>query len=137
MTNFGFTDGILPTGYMSSTMMIDWHSQLSTYEDQNFITQGISASGASIAQTRCSQVADSVVAMGFAVSGRKWFQYGSQTETVYDPSADEYIEVTSNGNKTLCEMEKKCNTDSPDFIVLNKAQCTGDLSKVLQCSRFV
>ena len=122
VTNFGYTSGLLPTGYMSSSM-IDWHSEVSTYEDQNFNLQNISSDGASIAQTRCTQIGNAVSAMGFSLSVSHWYRYTTRTESVYDPDSDDYVDITFPGNKTLCEMEKKCNSDLPDLMDHNKKEC--------------
>jgi hypothetical protein len=131
VSNFGFS--WLSNGYMSGSM-IDWHSPLSFYQDQNFEAQPISASGASVAQTRCSQVAESIAAMGVKVTSAKWYQFTSRTESVYDAARDEYVDLTFPGNKTLCEMEKKCSSDSPYSMTHGKAQCL-EMSQVHALNR--
>ena len=136
VTNFGFTNGWLPTGFMSSAM-VDWHSQLSTYEDSNFIMQPISSSGESIAQTRCAQIGNSVAIMGFAISSPKWCQFTTHSETVYDPDSASYIDIVFPGNKILCELEKKCNSDRPDTITHDKNQCLEMPEVILFCQTLV
>ena len=127
--NFGFTNGLLPSGYMSNNG-IDWHSPLSFYEDQNFNVVPISALGTSIAETRCAQVKDSVESMGFLAMSSKWYQYDTQTYTFYNQARDEYVDETFPGNQTMCELEKKCNSDVPWDPQLNKSQCSNTYPKV-------
>ena len=131
VTNFGFTDGLLPVGFMSSSLIIDWHSPLSIYEDRQYQTFKISAMESSIAETRCMQVKDAVAALGFAAESSTWYRYDTQTYSYFDASKDAYVDQIFPGNSSLCELEKKCNSDNPWALHLNRTQCSDKSPEVL------
>ena len=133
--NFGVTpNGLLPFGYMtddsSGNPQIDWRSPLNYYLDSTQSPVSISTSGASIAETRCQQTAVALNALGVQANLKSSLFYRYKTVTVigYDPVIDSFSEQTFAGNKTMCELEKKCNSDTVAAIAAGTAldviQCT-------------
>ena len=133
--DFGITpNGLLPFGYMTDDSMgisyINWRSPLSQYLDSTQSAVNISSSGASIADTRCQQTALALKAMGLRATSAKFYRYKSLTVVSYDPNTDSFSEKTFPGNKTMCELESKCNSDTVGAIAgntaLNSLQCVGN-----------
>jgi hypothetical protein len=65
LTKFGFTNGLLPVGYMPTVN--NWHSQLTFYEDKNYQNVPISTDGASMTETQCRQAMGAVSKISFLV----------------------------------------------------------------------
>jgi len=135
--NFGIApNGLLPFGYMTDDSLgnsvINWRSPLNLYLDSSSNPVQVSSSGASIADTRCQQVANSVKAMGLRAASAKFYRYKSLSVFAYDPTTDQFSEKIFPGNQTMCELETKCNSDTVGAIAgktaLQLSQCTGNQS---------
>jgi len=146
VTNFGITpNGLLPFGYMmddpQGNYHIDWRSPLGQYLDSDQNPVNISSSGESIANTRCQQTAIALKAVGLRATAAKFYRYRSKTVSEYNADTDEFVDVTFDGNNTMCLLEKKCNSDSGAALLagnaLNESQCASSSpSKPLQFCGF-
>ena len=137
--NFGIApNGLLPFGYMSDDVhgnpQIDWRSPLNQYLDSTQSPVNISSSGASIAETRCQQTAIALKSLGLTVNTKSahFYRYKKVTKDAYDSVKDEFTAQTFPGNRTMCELETKCNSDTTSAIsgktALTFTQCTSSNS---------
>ena len=138
VSNFGITpNGLLPFGYMtddaSGNYLVDWRSPDTQYLDAAQNPVNISASGTvSIAETRCKQTRNALKALGFSAKAGHFYRYKSVTKTIYDPTTDQFFDRFFPGNKTMCELERKCNSDTVSAMSAKTAltfdQCTNKTS---------
>ena len=138
VANFGITpNGLLPFGFMTDdsngNYVIDWRSPLTQYLDSAQNPVNISTVGASIAETRCKQTRNALKAIGFNAKSAQFYRYRTITKTIYNPRNDQFLDQSFPGNKTMCELERKCNSDSISALLsksaLSKDQCSSPSSK--------